>query len=100
MGLIEPGVRSAAAHYLSHLLRKPADVARKLHFQSIMVIQPIDMLPDGRQNMCDGCPDVTVHQGELVYSCRLDEYQKYGGLMTCAPKGKGCAKAPAEPSKS
>lgn len=93
MGLIEKGVRSTARRYASHLLRHPLDVAKKLHYQSIMVIQPIDMLPDGRQNMCDGCPDVTVHNGELAYSCRLDEYQKYGGLVTCAPRGCAPVKA-------
>ena len=100
LGLIEPGVRKTAGNYFSNLLRHPGDVTKKLHFQSVMVIQPIDMLADGRQNMCDGCPDVTVHDGQIVYSCRLDEYQKYGGLMTCAPKGKGCAKPPAEPARS
>jgi hypothetical protein len=92
LGVIEPGVRSAAAHYLAHLVKRPRELTRTVHFQSVMVIQPIDMLPDGRQNMCDGCPDVTVHEGQLVYSCRLDEYQKYGGLATCAPRS--CGRAP------
>lgn len=91
LGVVEPGVREAAKTWLAHLARHPLDVRKKLHFQSIMVIQPIDMLADGRQNMCDGCPDVTVHDGQLVWSCRLEEYRKYGGLVQCVPRG--CAPA-------
>jgi hypothetical protein len=59
-----------------------------MHFQSIMMIQPIDILPDGRQNMCDGCPDVTAHDGQIVWSCRLEEYRTYGGLVTNVPRAK------------
>ncbi len=89
LGLVEPGVREIAKSYFAHALRRPRELLRPLHYQSIMVIQPIDMLPDGRQNMCDGCPDVTVHEGQLVWSCRLEEYRKHGGLVQCVPKGCG-----------
>jgi len=89
LGLVEPGVRGAAARYLAHLLRHPLDLPRRVHYQSIMVIQPIDILADGRANMCDGCPDVTAHDGQLVWSCRLEEYRKYGGLLQCVPRA-GC----------
>ncbi len=93
LGLVEPGVRQTAKNYARHLLRRPLDARKKLHYQSILVIQPIDMLEDGRQSMCDGCPDVTVHDGKLVWSCRLEEYRKYGGLVQCVPKQQGCGKA-------
>ncbi|MBK7859831.1 MAG: radical SAM protein [Archangiaceae bacterium] len=86
MGLVEPGVRNVAKNYARHLLAHPLDLKRKLHFQTIMIIQPIDLLADGRANMCDGCPDVTVHDGQLVWSCRLEEYRKYGGLLQCVPR--------------
>jgi hypothetical protein len=93
-GLIEPGVRTTFVSYLKHLVRRPLDLGRKLHFQSVMMIQPIDILPDGRQNMCDGCPDVTAHDGKIVWSCRLEEYRQYGGLITSTPKARaGCAVA-------
>jgi hypothetical protein len=51
-----------------------------------MVIQPIDFMPDGRQDMCDGCPDVTVHDGKLVWSCRLEEMNTFGSFVQTAPK--------------
>src|SRR5690606_32174445 len=44
LGVIEPGVRKTAANWARHVLQHPADLRRKLHFQSIMVIQPIDLL--------------------------------------------------------
>jgi hypothetical protein len=97
LGLVEPGVRRTAANYLKHVVRNPADIMKKLHFQTIMIIQPIDLLADGRANMCDGCPDVTVHNGELVWSCRLEEYRKYGGLLQCVPRGCGAKRPEAAP---
>ncbi len=94
LAAVEPGMRKVAANYLKHLARHPLDARKKVHFQSVMMIQPIDVLPDGRQNMCDGCPDVTAHDGQIVWSCRLEEYRKYGGLVTCAPRANGCSAKP------
>ncbi|MBI2403443.1 MAG: radical SAM protein [Gemmatimonadetes bacterium] len=54
---------------------------RRLHFQSVMIIQPIDLLPDGRQNMCDGCPDMTVWNHRLAWSCRLEECLNFGEFV-------------------
>jgi len=87
-GAVEPGLRGALGNYLSHLARHPFDAVKAVHFQTIMAIQPIDILEDGRQNMCDGCPDVTVHNGELVWSCRLDEKLEYGDFIQTVPKAK------------
>ena len=50
------------------------------------IIQPVDVLPDGRQSMCDSCPDMTVHEGQLVWSCQLEERLKYGELMRLRPE--------------
>lgn len=92
MGVVEKGLRKTLGNYVKHLLAHPLDARKKLHFQSVMMIQPIDVLPDGRQNMCDGCPDVTAHDGQIVWSCRLEEYRQYGGLVNSVPKAKaGCA---------
>jgi len=51
-----------------------------------MIIQPVDILEDGRQNMCDGCPDITVWEGKLVWSCRMEEQFKYGLNLQTYPK--------------
>jgi hypothetical protein len=96
LGLIEPGMRTVARNWAKHIASKPLDALKKLHYQTVLIIQPIDMLEDGRQSMCDGCPDVTAFDGQLVWSCRLEEYKKYGGLVQCVPKSaNGCGKAAA-----
>lgn len=77
-----PFDRTARRVFAKSLLRP----WRRLHLQSIMCIQPVDILEDGRMNMCDGCPDVTVHEGELVWSCRLEERIKHGGFARGVPR--------------
>jgi hypothetical protein len=86
------GVRSAAAAWARAMVRQPLDALRELHLQSILVIQPIDLLEDGTDNMCDGCPDMTVHDGKLVWSCRLEEPRAFGQFVTAAPR-RSCAPA-------
>jgi pyruvate-formate lyase-activating enzyme len=84
--MFDPGMRQAAGAWLGSMLRNPIDALSKQHFQAVVCIQPIDLLPDGRDNMCDGCPDITVHEGKLVWSCRLEEYRLYGSLLTATPR--------------
>jgi hypothetical protein len=90
---VDPGMRRAAGAWLRSMVRHPIDAMSKQHFQAIVCIQPIDLLEDGRDNMCDGCPDITIHEGKLVWSCRLEEYRQFGTLLTTAPIAKnGCGK--------
>lgn len=84
--LFDAGIRQAALRWGLNGLRSPRALLSKLHFQSVGIIQPIDFLPDGELNMCDGCPDMTVHNGQLVWSCRLDERLRHGCFLTVAPK--------------
>ena len=61
--------------------------------QSIMIIQPVDLMPNGDQSMCDGCPDITYWKDKdgnekLVWSCRLEEPMKYGDFLRMIPKNK------------
>ncbi len=72
---------------LKNYLKNPFNIFRKLYYQSVMIIQPVDFLEDGRQNMCDGCPDITVWNGKLVWSCRMEEQLKYGMNVKTYPKG-------------
>ena len=75
---------------LGRFLRKPGDWLRRLHLQSIMIISPVEILADGRQNMCDGCPDMTVWNGELAWSCRLEECIHFGQFTRTVPRNKEC----------
>ncbi len=82
MGLFDKKLRSTFFKFF----KNPFNIFRKLYYQSVMIIQPVDFLDDGRQNMCDGCPDMTVWNGELVYSCRMEEQLKYGYNLRTYPK--------------
>ena len=83
---VDDGMRKAARQWRAAVARAPWKAAQRLHLQSIAIIQPIDMNEAGDANMCDGCPDMTVHRGELVWSCRLDELKRHGTFLTCTPK--------------
>jgi len=80
----DSGIRRTAAR----AVRDPRVLVRRLYQQSIMIIQPVDIFADGRQNMCDGCPDVTVFEGRLVWSCRLEECLHFGAFASTAPKAR------------
>ncbi len=84
LGAIDPGLRAAA----KRVLADPLALLKPMHFQAITIIQPIDILEDGRQNMCDGCPDMTVWENGLAWSCRLEECRKFGCFVRTAPKGR------------
>ncbi|MBM4171546.1 MAG: radical SAM protein [Ignavibacteria bacterium] len=79
----DKGVKKA----LFKMLRNPFRVFKKSYLQSILFIQPVDFMEDGRQSMCDGCPDITVLNDELVWSCRLEEHKQFGQFLRSVPKG-------------
>lgn len=85
---IDKGVRKAAGRFARAIVKNPFRIFRPAYCQSIMMIQPIDFLPDGSQSMCDACPDVTVLNGRLVWSCRVEEPTKYGVFLRTVPKKK------------
>jgi hypothetical protein len=70
------------------MLINPKNIFRPAHIQSLMIIQPVNFEADGRQDMCDSCPDITVHNGKLVWSCRLEEMNTYGAFVQTVPKGE------------
>jgi hypothetical protein len=88
LAAVDPGMRKVASSWLRAAAANPLRLARPLHLQSVMIIQPVDVLEDGRQSMCDSCPDMTVHDGQLVWSCRLEERLKYGELMRMRPASR------------
>ncbi|MHB1569645.1 MAG: radical SAM protein [Solirubrobacteraceae bacterium] len=78
-------LRSVAGRYVSAVAQRPSRLREKLRFQTAMIIQAPDVSPDGHQNMCDGCPDMTVWNGRLVWSCRLEEPEQFGDFVEMVP---------------
>ena len=82
LGFFDKGLKKTFFNFI----KNPLNLFKRLHYQSIMIIQPVDFLEDGRQSMCDGCPDITVWNGQLVWSCRMEEQLKYGHNIRSFPK--------------
>ena len=78
----DKGLRKAAAK----MLKNPFNLFRKAYMQTILMIQPVDFMEDGRQSMCDGCPDITVWNDDLVWSCRLEEQKQFGMFIRSVKK--------------
>jgi len=88
LSAIDPSVRRAAKSWLKSVVRHPGQLFDSIYVQSIGIIQAPDILPDGRADMCDSCPDMTVWDGKLVNSCRMDEYRLFGGMVSVLDKAK------------
>ena len=85
-GFVDKNMRRIFTRMLGRMLINPANLIRPAFIQSFMIIQPVNFEPDGRQDMCDSCPDITVHDGKLVWSCRLEEVNQYGDFVQSVPK--------------
>jgi hypothetical protein len=79
-------VRQAYGNWWKNVFRDPGLLFRRVYLQSIGIIQAPDILPDGRADMCDSCPDITILDGKLVNSCRMDEVRLFGGFVTVVEK--------------
>lgn len=90
----DPGMRNVASKYFTTGFKKPTSFLKKAYMQAFTIIQPIDMLEDGQMNMCDGCPDITVHEGKLYWSCRLEEIKEHGCFVSAVPRGCQIQKTP------
>lgn len=77
-------VRRAARNWLMDVWQHPGRLFDGIRVQTIGIIQAPDIQPDGRADMCDGCPDMTVWDGKLINSCRMDEYRLFGDLLSVA----------------
>lgn len=83
----DPTLRRTARRWLRDVRRRPRRIFQGIRLQTIGIIQAPDIQSDGRADMCDGCPDMTVWGGELINSCRMDEYRMFGGLLSAAERG-------------
>lgn len=92
--ILDPMTRQINKRYLKSLKDDPKTIKNSLHLQTFTIIQPVDMMEDGQANMCDGCPDMTVHDGKLYWSCRLEEIKSYGCFMNAVPRK--CRAAPGD----
>lgn len=82
LALIDKNLRRAFFSFAGALIKHPSLLFQKVSIQSLLILQPQDVLPNGAQDLCDGCPNRTVHNGRLVPMCRKEEYLRFGDTVT------------------
>ena len=86
LGFIDKEIRKAARNYLLSITKYPLKIFSRVYAQSISIVQPIDILPNGEADTCQGCPNKTYWNGRIISACRLEEYMMYGTHFTMIPK--------------
>lgn len=80
LSLVDRELRRALFNFTKRCLRNPVSLFDKVYVQCISLQQPNEFY-NGQANLCDGCLNMMVYKGELIPSCRLDEYRMFGGPM-------------------
>jgi hypothetical protein len=78
LSLLDKEIRKAFGRYLGYVLKNPICLFDRIYIQCINIQQPNEIL-DGEINLCDGCLNQMAYEGELIPSCKLDEYRLFGG---------------------
>jgi len=78
LSLFDGELKKAFINFLKASLRNPSRIFDKIYVQAINLQQPNEVF-EGEINLCDGCLNMMVYKGELINSCRLDEYRIFGG---------------------
>ena len=86
MSPFDKGIRDTAKNYFNSFYTNMKAFFSRVHYQSVMIIQPADIHENGDINMCDGCPDITVWNDKLVWSCRMEEQMRWGENIRMVPK--------------
>ncbi len=85
-GVVDREIRKTIISFLIALGKNPFGLFKKVSIQSILILQPQDVLPSGKQDLCDGCPNKTIHNGRLVSMCRTEEFISFGDMVTLKKK--------------
>jgi hypothetical protein len=86
LSIVDPEMRRTAGKYFRAVLRNPRRLFDRLHVQTISAVQPVDVLPTGECDTCDGCPNKTFWNDRLVSACRVEEYRMYGAPVRLVPR--------------
>jgi hypothetical protein len=88
LSVFDKQVKRAFVNYLKTIIGNPLRFFDKIYVQVISLQQPNELL-GGKANMCEGCLNMMLYKGELIESCRLDEYRLFGGPLTPVLKSSG-----------
>ncbi|MEN8208665.1 MAG: radical SAM protein, partial [Candidatus Fermentibacteria bacterium] len=86
--LFDGEVRRAFGRFLRAAVRNPSQLFRPVYSQNIIVLQPVDVLPTGEMDLCDGCPNMTFWENRLIRSCMVESYYRYSCPIIALPKAE------------
>lgn len=81
LSLFDKRVRKALGSYLRAIVRNPVHLSDGIFVQSLVLQQPFEFI-NHTANMCDGCVNQMPYMGNMINSCRLDEYRLAGGPLS------------------
>lgn len=85
-GLFDREVRRTVRRYFSAVIRNPIHLIKRLYVQNIIIEQPVDILPTGEPDICDGCPNKTLWKDRLISACLLEFYLRYDAPVIAVPR--------------
>lgn len=81
LSIFDRKLKKAFSNFIKASIKNPLRLFDKIYIQSISLQQPNELIK-GESNLCDSCVNMMVYKGELINSCRLDEYRMFGGPVT------------------
>jgi hypothetical protein len=85
LALFDRSARRALGQLVVAGFLNPLRWLAPVHLQTINLQQPFEVCR-GEINTCDGCPNLMLHEGRLIHSCRLDEYRLFGDTLVPVPR--------------
>jgi hypothetical protein len=85
LALFDRSARRALGRLVLSGLANPIRWLAPVDLLTINLQQPFEVLGED-VNLCDGCVNMMLYKGELIHSCRLDEYRLFGGPLVPVPR--------------
>jgi hypothetical protein len=83
---LDAGSRADGRSYLRDVVRAPWKAFSKAPYAVRDDHTTCRHDANGALSMCDGCPDITVHDDKLVWSCRMEELINFGDWIRPVPE--------------
>jgi organic radical activating enzyme len=81
LSFVDKILRKSFVKFIVEGIKNPLNIFQRIHVQQLVLQQPFEII-EGETNLCDGCVNLMLYRGNLINSCRLDEYRLLGGPLT------------------
>jgi hypothetical protein len=78
LSIFDRQVRKAFTRFIISCFARKSILFTRISLKQTVLQQPVEFI-NGIHNLCDGCVNQMIYEGQLINSCRLDEYRMLGG---------------------